>query len=395
VTSQGSAFARFRRALDSGQPTKALAAAAELPRVSLSDALELCVILATAGDRRFDAAARRWLSLFAGKAATSVRCSEILPPMARKRCEAPLVALVFGLLVVAVSACGSTSNSTHRTHAGSAYGFTHHSARRAELRRERARARAKARARSRATARRHAARRGELATRGCPARSHVLEGVYHPDRLLVRDPCRSVTGTVILVRPTEDDGDLHFDVRLDHPDRMLMANNRSQQDGGLVVEFMPRDHGHLPAPSPGDRVSLVGAYVDDTEHAWSELHPVWAVSINGGAVARSGPQFGGSPASAYSDNALPTCRTNTGAHCTGWGGTAASSSAPPSPPPSGSRAGGGRNCTPGYSPCIPPGPDVDCAGGGGDGPRYVQGPVRVNGSDPYDLDTNRDGTGCE
>jgi hypothetical protein len=52
-------------------------------------------------------------------------------------------------------------------------------------------------------------------------------------------------------------------------------------------------------------------------------------------------------------------------------------------------------CTPGYNPCIPPGPDVDCAGGSGDGPRYVEGPVRVTGSDPYGLDRDHDGIGCE
>jgi hypothetical protein len=57
-------------------------------------------------------------------------------------------------------------------------------------------------------------------------------------------------------------------------------------------------------------------------------------------------------------------------------------------------ASGGSNCTSGYSPCITPGPDVDCAGGGGDGPRYVQGPAKVTGSDPYDLDANGDGIGC-
>ena len=51
-------------------------------------------------------------------------------------------------------------------------------------------------------------------------------------------------------------------------------------------------------------------------------------------------------------------------------------------------------CTPGYDPCIPPGPDVDCAGGGGDGPRYIDGPVYVTGSDPYGLDRDRDGVGC-
>lgn len=52
-------------------------------------------------------------------------------------------------------------------------------------------------------------------------------------------------------------------------------------------------------------------------------------------------------------------------------------------------------CTPGYDPCIPPGPDVDCAGGSGNGPRYVKGPIRVTGSDPYGLDRDGDGIGCE
>jgi endonuclease YncB( thermonuclease family) len=49
----------------------------------------------------------------------------------------------------------------------------------------------------------------------------------------------------------------------------------------------------------------------------------------------------------------------------------------------------------GYDPCLPPGPDVDCAGGSGDGPRYVNGPVTVTGSDPYGLDSDGDGLGCE
>lgn len=54
-----------------------------------------------------------------------------------------------------------------------------------------------------------------------------------------------------------------------------------------------------------------------------------------------------------------------------------------------------QSCTPGYSPCIPPAYDVDCAGGSGDGPAYVQGPVRVTGSDPYGLDSDGDGIACE
>lgn len=54
-------------------------------------------------------------------------------------------------------------------------------------------------------------------------------------------------------------------------------------------------------------------------------------------------------------------------------------------------------CDPDYSgACLDPtAPDYDCAGGTGDGPRYVEGPVRVRGSDPFGLDGNGDGIGCE
>ena len=52
------------------------------------------------------------------------------------------------------------------------------------------------------------------------------------------------------------------------------------------------------------------------------------------------------------------------------------------------------NCTPGYSPCLPPASDYDCRGGSGNGPKYT-GPVRVTGSDPYDLDRDGDGKACE
>ena len=39
--------------------------------------------------------------------------------------------------------------------------------------------------------------------------------------------------------------------------------------------------------------------------------------------------------------------------------------------------------------------DYDCAGGAGDGPRYVEGPLRVRPPDPFDLDREGDGWGCE
>jgi hypothetical protein len=53
------------------------------------------------------------------------------------------------------------------------------------------------------------------------------------------------------------------------------------------------------------------------------------------------------------------------------------------------------NCTPGYSPCVPIASDVDCAGGSGNGPAYVEGPIYVTGDDPYDLDRDGNGIACE
>jgi hypothetical protein len=56
----------------------------------------------------------------------------------------------------------------------------------------------------------------------------------------------------------------------------------------------------------------------------------------------------------------------------------------------------GPSCDPNYEgACVPIASDVDCAGGSGNGPAYVQGPVTVVGSDIYDLDRDGDGVGCE
>ncbi len=67
-----------------------------------------------------------------------------------------------------------------------------------------------------------------------------------------------------------------------------------------------------------------------------------------------------------------------------------------------STTGGGgssSNCTPGYSPCLiyHSGADYDCYGGSGNGPYYTAPGVvyTVSGSDPYGLDSDNDGQGCE
>jgi hypothetical protein len=65
VSTKGGAYARFRRALDSGNATLIKAAAAELPRVSLADALRVCLVLRQADPALYERAAIRWLGRLA------------------------------------------------------------------------------------------------------------------------------------------------------------------------------------------------------------------------------------------------------------------------------------------------------------------------------------------
>jgi hypothetical protein len=59
-------------------------------------------------------------------------------------------------------------------------------------------------------------------------------------------------------------------------------------------------------------------------------------------------------------------------------------------------ATGAQSCHPSYEgACLDPDSyDYDCEGGSGNGPDYT-GEVRVVGDDPFGLDRDRDGTGCE
>ena len=60
VSIKGSAYARFRRALETDSPSLATAAAYELPQLNLADALRLCLVYARADPPRFDRAIVRW-----------------------------------------------------------------------------------------------------------------------------------------------------------------------------------------------------------------------------------------------------------------------------------------------------------------------------------------------
>jgi hypothetical protein len=65
VTSDGNPYTRFRRALKTGNETLVTAAARELPRIALDDALRICLVLRGGDPERYERAAVRWLGRFA------------------------------------------------------------------------------------------------------------------------------------------------------------------------------------------------------------------------------------------------------------------------------------------------------------------------------------------
>src|SRR5579884_2779429 len=65
MTSDGNPYARFRRALETGNEALVTAAARELPRIALDDALRICLVLRGGDPERYERAAVRWLGRFA------------------------------------------------------------------------------------------------------------------------------------------------------------------------------------------------------------------------------------------------------------------------------------------------------------------------------------------
>ena len=65
MTSEGNPYARFRRALATGNEALVTAAALELPRIALDDALRICLVLRGGDPDRYERAAVRWLGRFA------------------------------------------------------------------------------------------------------------------------------------------------------------------------------------------------------------------------------------------------------------------------------------------------------------------------------------------
>ena len=107
---------------------------------------------------------------------------------------------------------------------------------------------------------------------------HPLACVYHPSRLHVRSRCRVVTGIVTRVDFEEYDGDVHIDLRPDEPYRDLLSRGNQRVGGNLIVEIIPQDRSRVAVPFPGQRVTVVGPWVDDEHHGWREIHPARWIS---------------------------------------------------------------------------------------------------------------------
>lgn len=132
----------------------------------------------------------------------------------------------------------------------------------------------------------------------------LWQHVYHPTRLVVKQQCLTVTGTIVdATNGKESDGvrheadaDTHGWLKLDPAfEDLLNQGNMTNEGGNLVFEivckFVPPTQedakpvcsaysSSLQIPPVGSHVRIVGSYVRDTNHAqWMEIHPVTSITV--------------------------------------------------------------------------------------------------------------------
>lgn len=135
--------------------------------------------------------------------------------------------------------------------------------------------------------------------------SSLWNHVYHPARLIVKQPCIAVTGTIVDATKgdrhdgvrREGDGDTHGWLKVDPEfENLLNAGNKTDEGGNLVFEIIC----HFPIansekdpktacqgytdevtlPPVNSHVRIVGTLVQDTFHAkWMEIHPVTSITV--------------------------------------------------------------------------------------------------------------------
>jgi hypothetical protein len=135
---------------------------------------------------------------------------------------------------------------------------------------------------------------------------NISAHVYHPNRLIVKQECIEVTGTIVDATATqskhqtdgtrhEKDGDTHGWLKVDSGfENLLNSGNVIDENGNLVFEIickfpvMQMDakaacQGYadqVALPPVGSHVRIVGRYVQDTFHGqWNEIHPVTSIAV--------------------------------------------------------------------------------------------------------------------
>lgn len=98
MAAHGSDYPRFRRSLAAGHLTAALIIARDLPHVGLGDALELCRLMAAAGDPRFARAASRWLERFSAETSAGLHQVQLAAAALGELSESPESEAAWGTL---------------------------------------------------------------------------------------------------------------------------------------------------------------------------------------------------------------------------------------------------------------------------------------------------------
>jgi hypothetical protein len=130
----------------------------------------------------------------------------------------------------------------------------------------------------------------------CGDPASISSHVYDAKRLKVLKSCITVSGTVALLEQNPD-GDLHLRLSLDPAySNLINGNNVQYQESDLVVEIIcvgqityagaaPACQNYtniIPEPNVGEHITVSGPYVLDLhDHNWTEIHPVYALSISG------------------------------------------------------------------------------------------------------------------
>ncbi len=142
---------------------------------------------------------------------------------------------------------------------------------------------------------------GSASMTGCG--DGLWKHVYNPTRLLVKNDCVTITGTIIDntsgrqsdgVRH-EADGDTHGWLQVDPQFASLInPGNTSDEGGNLVFEIVchyavtqadakPACQGfkdHTAIPKVGTHVAIRGTFVQEQNHKkWNEIHPVTSIEV--------------------------------------------------------------------------------------------------------------------